>query len=465
MNKTQIINFLMILSILTISWMVPIKLINIKDKNYNQIDNLSVNLSSEIEIPIFGYKFTVELENPIERDDNARLRIVKYNKVSLDLEIQTKFGIFYYDKLMFEEEILDSSQEITLRRFEIESPCKGFFMELLIGDNFTYINLAFEGKECQLSYDGFLSINLIELLSNENKIYLIQDSGELFIIKSMIQQIKQKQDKELFIYKSENFLQKYSEAPKISGISYTAYGIAHDLWDLDEHHDIDNPSYLRQLPDDYWEAYSDIDIGIWRFMPSESQVKSDLQYYNKDYYDGLMSGEIKDILAYNVLTEDKIYQGKTSGPEWEVYQWQKFWWWWFQNIVGIIWPYEIEDLWYHSYNPYTGEEIDVYPENSLIFAHTCYGWSAGLGDYRGPEMAHAFYDFGASAFVGSHEPTYAWCEGDLPDPARIEFWDSLCQQNENLGTALDDYCAFLSWVFGYNVRSEWHIMGNSLLTI
>jgi len=339
-------------------------------------------------------------------------------------------------------------------------------MEFLIANNTVYVNIAFEANEYQLSFDGIMYGNFLEISKGDA---LPPSSEQLIAIELMKQYLKENQNKGPLIYKSPSFLQKSSEVTKTSrltrGVSYTNYGVAHDLFDLDEDHGIDNPSYLRKLRDYYWEPYSSIDIGIWRYMPSESQVKSDLQYYNKDYYDGFASGYIRDILAYNVLTEDISFQGKLPGPDWEVYQWQLFLWWWSQNLVGVVLPCEVRGLWYHSYNPSTGEEIDVYPTNSLIFSHTCNGWSAGLSDYRGPEMAHAFYDYGAGAFVGSHTYTYAWCENTLPDPARIYFWDSLCQQNENVGTALDDYCAFLSGVFGYNMRPEWHIMGSSSLTI
>ena len=434
----------------------------------NQINKESIHINSETEIPIFGYKLDINLKNPIERDDYATLKIYQYKEKSVDIEINTKFGNFRYANLILDEELLDNSIESPIKRFEVESIFDGFFMEFVIMNNTVSVNIAFEENECQLSFDGIMYGNFPEI-SNYNKgDTLLPSSEQLTIIELMKQYLKEKQEKGLLIYKNPSLLQDNSEVSKTSrqtkGISFTKFGVAHDLYDLDKDHSIDNPSYLRKLPDYYWEPYSSIDIGIWRYMPSESQIKSDLQYYNKDYIQNGY-GYIRDLLAYNVLSHDVIIYAKGLGPEWEVYQWQSWFWIWWQAVVGLVYPNEIRGLWYHYYNPSTGVTIDVHPWNSLIFAHLCNGWSYGLSGPRGPTMAHAFCDYGAGAFVGSHTDTYAWGENDLPDPARIIFWDSLCQQNEDVGTALNDYCDVLYLIFGYNQRPEWHIMGSSGLTI
>lgn len=449
-------------------YIVPIKLIQTNEIIVNQINKESIHLSSETEIPIFGYKLDINLKNSIERDDLATLKIYQHNEKSLDIEINTKFGNFRYDNLILNEELLDNSIESPIKRFEVESIFDGFFMEFVITNNTVYVNIAFEENECQLSFDGIMYGNFLEISNYNKEDTLLPSSEQLNTIELMKQYLKEKQEKGLIIYKNPSLLQENSEVSKTSsltkGISYTKYGVAHDLYDLDDDHGIDNPSYLRKLPDYYWEPYSSIDIGIWRYMPSESQVKSDLQYYNKDYIQN-GQGYIRDLLAYNVLTEDVAIYGKDFGPDWEVYQWQPFLWWWSQNLVGVILPSEVRALWYYSYNPSTGVEIDVHPWNSLIFAHTCDGWSYELSDPRGPTMAHAFCDYGAGAFVGSHTVTYAFYENLWPDPARTEFWNALCQENKNVGTALNDYCAYLTWAFGYDMRPEWHIMGSSGLTI
>lgn len=451
-----------------ISLMIPLTPVKTNEIVINQINKESNSVSSVTEIPIFGYKLDLNLKNPIERDDYATLKIYQNTEKSLDIEINTKFGKFRYDNLILETELLDNSIESPIKRFEVESIFNGFFMEFVIVNNIVYANIAFEENECQLSFDGIMYGNFLEIHNNSKGDSLLPSSEQLNTIELMKQYLKENQEKGLLIYMNPSLLHENSEESKTSrltrGISFTKYGVAHDLYDLDDDHSLDNPSYLRKLPDDYWEPYSSIDIGIWRFMPSESQIKSDLQYYNKDYIQN-GHGYIRNILAYNVLTDDYPFFTNPEGPDWEVYQWQSWFWIWDQKIVGLVRSNEISGLWYHSYNPSTGVVIDVYPWNSLIFAHTCHGWSDGLGDPRGPTMAHAFCDYGAGAFVGSHEPTYAWCENTLPDIARIYFWNSLCQQNENVGTALNDYCEILSLIFGYNQRPEWHIMGSSGLTI
>jgi len=84
---------------------IPIKIVQANETFVNHSNKESSYISSEIEIPIFGYKLDVKQENPIERDDWATLIIHRNHEKSLDIEIQTKFGNFHYDNLILEEEL------------------------------------------------------------------------------------------------------------------------------------------------------------------------------------------------------------------------------------------------------------------------------------------------------------------------------------------------------------------------
>lgn len=429
---------------------------NTKDMGEESISDFksreeSVNLT--LQTQIFGYKLKATDDDPIVRDEYGVLEIKQIEKDVINILISTKFGVFRYYKLNIEEEILDKTYE-NLYRFEIEDIYLGFFMEFTITPMLAFIDIAFDNISDQFCYNGILNINYNDFFNFSGEMDEFNQKGNLE------QQIKKMQIENILISKNTDLGNNDTNIMSSRSISFTNYGVAHEMYDVDGNHNIDESTYLRQIPPNYWVPYSKIDIGIYRWMPSEAQIKSDLQFYNKDYIQA-GQGYIHNILAYNMITHDLV-----NGPEWEVFTWTQVLWWWYQYMVGCIYADEISALWYHSYDSGLDREIDVYPHDSIIFAHTCFGWYCGDcigGDPRGPTMAHAFCDYGASAFVGCEigAPIYIPDPATAPDPARIYFWKSLCQDDETVGQALNDYCAVLSYLEGYDVCPYWHIMGNS----
>jgi hypothetical protein len=152
-----------------------------------------------------------------------------------------------------------------------------------------------------------------------------------------------------------------------------------------------------------------IDYGIYRDGPSESQVKSDLQYYNK-----------MD-LTYNkkIYTYHSFSHGRTSNANW-------YW-------PGIFFPSklqpsEVEALWG------TSGEYSYYPSEMVIKATNCYGM-------RTLDMADAFIDYGANAYVGNKDYDYNLEPMDLDcdsSSSHDGFWEALIDKGDTVATARGD---------------------------
>ena len=414
---------------------------------------------------IFGYKLKATDNVPIIRDENGVFEIIQVDKELVNIMIYTKFGSFNYYKLNIKEEISNKTNA-NLRSFEIEDIYLGCFMEITVTTILTLVDIAFDNMTDQFCYNGILNKNYDDFFNISGE---VDDSSQnatdfqgynAMLAQDLVQQIKKMQMENIIISKYTSLDNKDSNVLSLNPVTFTYYGVAHEMYDVDNNHNEDKATYLRKIPPNYWVPASKINIGIYRWMPSEAQIKSDLQYYNKDYIQA-GQGYVSDILAYNMITHDLV-----NGPEWEVFTWTQVLWWWYQYSSGCIYADEISALWYHSYDPGLDIEIDVYPHDSIIFAHTCYGWFCGDcigGDPRGPTMAHAFCDYGASAFIGCEieAPIYYPDTDIYPDPARSCFWQSLCYWDDTVGEALDYYCTVLSVLEGYDVSPYWHIMGNS----
>ncbi|MBN2156052.1 MAG: hypothetical protein JW776_08415 [Candidatus Lokiarchaeota archaeon] len=82
--------------------------------------------------------------------------------------------------------------------------------------------------------------------------------------------------------------------------------------------------------------YSAIDYDIYRYKPTEREVKSDLQYYNKDSYSDV--GYAHDILAYAMVTHNP----DPSDHDWKFWDYSGF----VQEVVSELTYSEIENYWY-----------------------------------------------------------------------------------------------------------------------
>lgn len=384
----------------------------------------------ELEVEIFGYRIISEAVIPIEYDQNGLLFLKKVKSGDFNILLSLEFGDFIFKDISIRGSIIFDSALNYILIYNFDVPKKGFFMNLLFFKNKIQIDIAFDGGACQLCYAGVFYKgyrDITPLYPHDFEPDLFHtDTKEIWDMppNMLKDQLIQNQKENVIVNN-----QKYLDEITILGFSYTKYGVVHEAYEF-------YLTYPEDLPDDYWEPYTSINIGIYRYLPSEAQIKSDLQYYNRDYWRGL-NCYMRDILAYHEISH--------GGPSWYIYG------------GNTITPNEIEQLWYHYYNPSTGVEIDVYPWDTILIVDACFSYydpSSGTN----PTMARAFVDYGAKAFVGSTILVPA----DSDDFMRA-FWYDLCQNNYNVRTATITLCD--TWGHGWNLGDEWRIYGNQYATL
>jgi hypothetical protein len=401
-----------------------------------ELDTLDFKDFSE-EILIFGYALNAKANNPIERDENATLSITRSKFDFVDVSLKLAFGVFNYNDIPIYGNIyMDRNGEHDFV-YHIEDPHRGFFMELIISSKLTFIDLAFDGGNVQLCYNGLLKkghstinpyftqkIKIIHLILEIRPIKEINPQS----FSRFIQETKKHQKKDLIIHQN-----KQGEVETLDTMIFTYYGIAHEIADFS------TVNLAEDLPDDYWEPFSEIDIGIYRRSPSESKIKSDLQYYNTKYYD-FPFGDYRYISAYAVYA----HGGPDLNSAWYIRRYWKwdFWPFWGHYVYEYLYPDEVEDLWY-LYIPYPMAQTDVHPIDTILHATICYGYS---GDDGIPHMAKAFVDYGATAFIGGTISI----PGLHNDEFTGDFWESLCQDDETVFTSTINYI---------NTHNQYHDYG------
>jgi hypothetical protein len=407
----------------------------------SQLDTLELN------IEISGYRVIATEINPIDFDENGQLFFVKNNKGFINLELTLKFGDYKFDNIPIRGHLVIDSNGNYFASYNIDDPKKGFFMDLFIFSNSFQLDLAFVDGECQFCYDGIYNQGYDEITPLYPQTFEPDQIGEALSTSSnpfTNDPLSHNQNANIIIY-NQKFLEDSSDSNYGTlGITTTNFGVSHECYDFS----VDYPS---ELPDDYWEPYTTIDIGVHRLNPSEAQVKSDFQYYNMDIFAGSHL-IVRDMLAYCM--------GTHGGPQWEVYAWVWVtWWifgWWEYKDVGTIYPSEIEALWYYDYNPGTGEEINVYPYNTIVMSDSCYSYYKPPS--TNPTMAKAFVDYGASAFVGATIKTPA-----ASDTYMRAFWNDLCQDDETVRDSTITLCQ--TYGGNWNLGDEWRIYGDQYTTL
>ncbi|MHA1646693.1 MAG: hypothetical protein ACTSVL_03885 [Promethearchaeota archaeon] len=216
--------------------------------------------------------------------------------------------------------------------------------------------------------------------------------------------------------------------PKNAGITIYKYGIIHNVAFGPNDHTWLSNKYFRWIFDikGIMENCDQIYDVFYRDDPSESLIKSDLQYYNKDIITN-GHGTIKDILFYTIYAH-----GINTNTWWTMEGYHKF-----------LEPREIRQLWYHSSS--MGTEIDVNADSMIILAKSC--WGLGVITHT---MANAFVVYGgAKAFVGNKREDRAsqfMDIGDINDPG---FWRTLCIEGGTLEEArnnlVDHYNQIRKW--------------------
>ena len=265
----------------------------------------------------------------------------------------------------------------------------------------------------------------------------------------VIKYLKFFQMNSLFIDNAK-YLEKHDETIKGPTAIYTTYGLLHENWIREENWV--GLADFSAFPS-YWQVHTSVDIGVRRYHGTEAQVKSDLQYYNKDFIEDPLNGYVRDTLIYQIATHGGSEYGDDT---WYLYTHvfnQYLWWtWWTWEHNDDITPSELENLWYHTENP--DYFIDVNPVETLILAIVCHGFYDNADS-----MANAWVDNGAEAFVGAII--------NLPvigsDDYSMEFWEELCDNSGTIESATVALCDYYNSEYSgsWNLGDEWEILGNS----
>ena len=396
--------------------------------NYNILDVQSIINTDTFsqDFPIFGYRLRVEDAQPIIRDENGLL-IIHQDKINVvDLTLKLKWKDFDFSNVPIYGVLYVNNNENKGFYYHIEDPLNGFFMTIVISAEMTYIDLAFDDGDSQYCYNGFILKGYMSFDPYFNQqieiVHLnVEKDPQNISLNNMIQDLKDLQSFSIKIYQND----ENKEIETTKGISYTNYGIAHECADSS------SANLAEYLPDYYWEPYTEIDYGIYRRTPTEAQVKSDLQYYNKNYVDYPFSGYIRNIKAYAMYA----HSNGEKNTEWLIRRYQVWWWWVYEWLT----PSEVISLWYSQHGTY---DTDVYPTDMIIHATVCHGFS---GDDGIPHMAKAFVDYGAASYVGATV--------DVPakhsDEFTGDFWYDLCQSDKTV------YQATISYINTHNLYKDY----------
>ncbi|MEJ2250933.1 MAG: hypothetical protein P8Y97_14930 [Candidatus Lokiarchaeota archaeon] len=365
--------------------------------------------------------------------------IFGYRKNFVDLTLKLKWNDFEFKNVPIYGVLYINRNETKDFYYHIENPLYGFFMTIVIAAEMTYIDIAFDDGDSQYCYNGLTSKGytvfdpyfnqLIEIVHLN-----IERNTKVDNLENMIQSLKAFQCSSIGFYQSN----KEDEFENTRTITFTQYGVAHECADFS------TVNLAEDLPDDYWEPYSEIDYGIYRRTPTEAQVKSDLQYYNKDY----IPQYVRDIKAYAVYA----HSNSASNTDWLIREWWVWDWWPFIGHYVREWltPSEVSSLWYYIYNGY---ETRVYPTDMIIHATVCYGYSGSDGI---PHMAKAFVDYEAAAYIGAT----VGIPGLHNDEFTGDFWYDLCQSDKTVYQATQSYISTHNYYDDYptipeNLNIDW----------
>ncbi len=419
-TKIRIVSISLLFTLIVINSLIVIGT-NLKGFNRSNYSTLypdiqstsTINLDMEDfhifsqEFPLFGYKLIAEDKNPIDWDEEGLLTLTQNNFNFMDISLRLEAGEYNYKDMLIYGTLYTDLAGTQAFCYHLEDPLQGFFMEMDIFSEITYIDLAFDGGNCQLCYEG--------LISSGHSTFNAYFNEKMEVIEMSEVNLMNPEFKSLSFIELEHFLkvqqknnikifQRDSENDPEAGIlmSFTQYGIAH------EQADFDDVNLAEYLPDYYWEPYTEIDVGIYRRVPGESKIKSDLQYYNKDY-DLKFS---RDIKAYAIYAHSYPDMGTA---------------WWMQGNEWIY-PSEIAALWSHQ------GDYDVYPWDMIIHATVCFGYSETPSST--PYMAKSFVDYGAAAFVGA---AGVGIPRNYNDQFTMMFWQRLCEIDQTVYQATQAY--------------------------
>ncbi|MCF2141310.1 MAG: hypothetical protein K9W44_14725 [Candidatus Lokiarchaeota archaeon] len=422
-------------------------------------NGINVENSTLLNGNLIGYRLNLNDEQPMKIDSEASFNIIldNFQEKKVWIFFYSRFGDFIFDN--FELSIKNYLYQGKIQKFDlyIENSSMGFFAEIHHQANYLRIDFAFEKNESQFSFMGLSQSNNLEgFCSIFNQ---LSPNKEQVLCKKKSINLDLNQIKLLSKKESENFInsinfhrfndlnhdlskggntQLIKQKPRVSGYTITKDMIIHQSGGTAEIVNDDFPinivNYMESNPN------VDIEVGIARIGPSESQIKSDLQYYNKDTEYCYSIRSIRDIVAYEWFghggsNREWIIQQETYDYNIGWYEWQE---------VGRIYPSEITSLWGDSSSG--NYNYHVFMDNAIILTFACQNWGTTLS--TNPIMGSAFVDDGyASSWVGFTIDL----PQDITDDCSEAFWYEFCSIGKNVEDATIALCD-ISTIFSYGVN-------------
>jgi hypothetical protein len=367
---------------------------------YTEVGEISFGaediVSEPLNFEIFGYALQVDAETLIS-DDDATLQLsvgkCTENSTLIKIEVELDYGDYIYSDILLDFVIYEDPDQNRIYKYTMDKPRKGFFMNLDVYPSESHLSLALDGGEKQLIYDGASDTGYTEtrsILGNTATLFTMNESISLLNpIKdiSFTEYLSEKKDTQLTSLSFAKTNSPSSAGPKAAITNYN-YGIVHNVA-------LEDSTWVDDI-DDMMLTASSVDYKLYRNGPSESTIKSDLSYYN--YY--ALSSYNRKIYAYTIYAH-----GDDDTSDWDM------------GGGGWLTSSEVENLWETHMTPpfYT-----VYPSEMIILAKSCWG----MYDY---DMADAFVDNGADAFVGNTLKDWAIYYMDLLaiQEGLDAFWESM----------------------------------------
>ena len=236
--------------------------------------------------------------------------------------------------------------------FIIEDYQQGFFMEINIFEEITFIDIACNGDTLQLCYQGLNNsgfsfynpyfTNQMQIIYTNKPDALKEKTGSL-----TFNELKQKMVEDQI----NNLIISRTEGSEQSRTSTSYYGLVHNVAHPEDHDWITDqddgiPKFMK---------YSLISTVIAYISPTEVQMKSDLSFYNTCRFRYEQPVYIRFVLAYAPFCH-----GRSSDSSWLM-----------EDDYNRLYGYEVEDLWgVYEDGIYTNS---IYPEDMIVLASSCWG--------------------------------------------------------------------------------------------
>ncbi|MHA1519513.1 MAG: hypothetical protein ACTSRK_04955 [Promethearchaeota archaeon] len=396
------------------------------------------------DIPLVGFSLNFERETTKIDDYSALLKIYfdELKTSIMQVDIITSIQDYFFTDIEISTEIYYYKSEIEVIKLSAQNSKNDVFLDLYQYSSYIQVDLSFDGGDSQFNYFGMefgASFGFNETyLTNMNK-FSIEKPSESFTSDEFSMYYEEYEIR--FLNSIKTFKKPTnSEAPSAARYTYHTYMVIHQCGGS---FGLDNEDFAEDIVDTMEDDGDiDIDYGIWREGPTETQIKSDLQYYNKDTEYYYMPTTLKDIVAY------EYFGHGNEDQEWclqhKVYDQDYGWIWEYFSPSQYIDSSEISNLWgTTSSGPYY---YYTYMYDAIILTYSCLNWGSNISIV--PEMGEAFVDDGdAASWVGFTIEL----QQSITDHCSEAFWYELADGTSDVYDATIAMCdEYVGYTYGTN---------------